>query len=73
MFGEEKNQRNQKQVTRVYFLVKRNSVISEKINPINNNMRYPKNSIAILVARKPIIMMITALHIPAIIRCLLSI
>ncbi len=56
-----------------YLLVKRNSVMSEKINAMNNKIRYPKNSVLVPVRKKPMIMMITTAHMPAIIKCLLSI
>jgi len=48
-------------------------VISEKTNAMNNKIRYPKNSSSVPVRKKPIIIMITNTHIPAIIICLLSI
>jgi len=58
---------------RGYFFVKRNSVSSEKTNAMNNKRRYPRNSSSVPIIKNPMIMMITAVHIPAIIRCLLSI
>jgi hypothetical protein len=48
-------------------------VISENINARNNNTMYPTNSSLIPVVKKPMIIIITKAHIPAIIRCLLSI
>ena len=56
-----------------YFLAKRNSVINENTNAMNNKIRYPRNSIPVPVIKKPMIIMITKAHIPAIIICLLSI
>ncbi len=58
----------------IYFFVAMiNSVISENINAIASNTRYPKNSSEVPVIKKPIIIMITAAHIPAIIIFLLCI
>jgi len=56
-----------------HFLVKRNSVINENTNAINNKIRYPKNSNSVPITKKPIIRIITNAHIPATIICLLSI
>jgi hypothetical protein len=48
-------------------------VINENTNAVNNKIRYPRNSISVPVTKKPMIIMMTKAHIPAIIICLLSI
>jgi len=48
-------------------------VINDNIKAMNNNMRYPKNSILIPVIKKPMIITITKTHIPPMIIDRLSI
>ena len=55
-----------------YFLTKRNSVIRDNTNAIPNTMRYPINSIAVPVTKKPMSSMIAKTHIPPMMICLLS-
>jgi len=47
-------------------------VINENTNAIKSKIRYPKNSSLVPVVKKPMIIMITKVHNPVIIICLLS-